>query len=248
MGHKVAVVTTRVLKPGAERRLRDLLKLKPDAVLVRNLAALRFLQSTQNEWNVPWIGDFSLNATNHLTVDYLLSKGLDLLSPSYDLNLEQLKALLPQVDVTKIECTVHQYMPSFHMEHCVFAAFLSSGSSMKDCGMVCREHKVELRDTKGVDHPLQADQECRNTMFNGVAQSVASELPDLMACGVRHFRIEALTEDVVTLREKIKGYLGFLQGQLTGRELKDQLGLKEKFGVTEGQWLNNQDYQDRKKL
>jgi putative protease len=119
---------------------------------------------------------------------------------------------------------------------------------MKDCGMVCREHKVELRDTKGVDHPLQADQECRNTMFNGVAQSVASELPDLMACGVRHFRIEALTEDVVTLREKIKGYLGVLQGQLTGRELKDQLGLKEKFGVTEGQWLNNQDYQDRKKL
>jgi putative protease len=107
---------------------------------------------------------------------------------------------------------------------------------------------VELRDSKGVDHPLQADQECRNTMFNGTAQSIASELPALLNMGVRHFRIEALTESPQELKAKVEGYLMVLNGKTTGEALKVQLGLKEKFGITEGQWLKQSHYRDRKKV
>lgn len=248
MGFSVAIATPRVLKPGAEKRLMSMVKLKPDAVLVRNMAALRYFQTVEDKWRVPWLGDFSLNATNHLSVDYLLSKGLDTIAPSYDLNLEQLRALLHKVDPSRLELTVHQYMPSFHMEHCVFATFLSSGTTAKDCGTVCSKHQVELRDSKGVDHPLQADQECRNTMFNGTAQSIASELPALLNMGVRHFRIEALTESPQELKAKVEGYLMVLNGKTTGEALKVQLGLKEKFGITEGQWLKQSHYRDRKKV
>lgn len=248
MGLSVAIATTRVLKPGAERRLMSMVKLKPDAVLVRNLAALHYLHTVEDKWRVPWLGDFSLNATNHLSIDYLLSKGLDRIAPSYDLNLEQLKALLRKVDPSRLELTVHQYMPSFHMEHCVFATFLSSGTTAKDCGTVCLKHQVELRDSKGVDHPLQADQECRNTMFNGTAQSIASELPTLIEMGVQHYRIEALTESPQELKAKIEGYTMVLDGKTSGETLKSTLGLKEKFGITEGQWLNQNQYRDRKKV
>ena len=47
------------------------------------------------------------------------------LVPSYDLNWEQLAALVRAVDPGRFEVVIHQHMPMFHMEHCVFAAFLS---------------------------------------------------------------------------------------------------------------------------
>jgi putative protease len=34
----------------------------------------------------------------------------------------------------------------FHMEHCVFAAFLSTGKDHRDYGRPCEVHKVELRE------------------------------------------------------------------------------------------------------
>ena len=63
------------------------------------------------------------------------------------------------------EVTIHQYMPEFHMEHCVFAAFLSEGNSFKDCGKPCEKHNVMLRDFFGNHHYIKADQECRNTLY-----------------------------------------------------------------------------------
>ena len=45
----------------------------------------------------------------------------------YDLNFSQLKALLRAAPAEWFEVTIHQHMPMFHMEHCVFCAFLSSG-------------------------------------------------------------------------------------------------------------------------
>jgi putative protease len=247
MGMKVCVATTRIVKPGEERRLLDLLKLLPDSVLVRNLAALQFLHHHAENLKVPLWGDFSLNICNHLSSQYFLNKGLDYWLPSYDLNLQQLESLLAVVDVGKVELTLHQTMPSFHMEHCVFATFLSEGSDISNCGMVCRKHDLALEDAKGVRHPLLADKECRNTMFNGVPQSVASLIPNFQNAGVRHFRFEALVEEGEVLREKVQGYLKVLKGQMTGNDLKARLGLKESFGVTEGQVLSDRVHIPRKK-
>jgi U32 family peptidase len=247
LGFKGAIATTRIVKPGEERRLHDILKHQPDRILVRNLAALHFFKEHSDFWQVPWTGDFSFNISNHLSAEYFLMKGLDRISPSYDLNMGQLQNFLGTVDPHRVEITVHQYMPSFHMEHCVFATFLSTGSSIADCGMVCRQHKVELKDEKGILHPLQADQECRNTMFNGVPQSIASLIPTLKKCGVQFFRLEALTENASELRKKVAGTIKVLKGEWSGEQLKQELGCIERFGVTEGQLLNSRRYEDRKK-
>jgi U32 family peptidase len=64
-------------------------------------------------------------------------------------------------------------MPMFHMEHCVFAAFLSNGKDWRDCGRPCDRHKVDLRDRVGAAFPVIADVGCRNTVFNSVPQSAA---------------------------------------------------------------------------
>ena len=82
----------------------------------------------------------------------------------------------------------------FHMEHCVFCAFLSDGTDYTNCGRPCEEYEVKLRDRTGVDHILVADEGCRNTVFNGKAQTGAEYLQPLLDLGLRRVRIEFVNE------------------------------------------------------
>jgi putative protease len=243
MGFEVGIATTRILKPGETAHLKVIERLKPDAVLVRNLGALHYLRDK----GLNLVGDFSLNISNSLSAQWFDSKGLSRLSPSYDLNSEQLLDLVRSCAPSKLEVTAHHYIPAFHMEHCVFAAFLSSGTSYRDCGRPCEKHRVQLRDTKGALHPLKADAECRNTMFNGAPQSAATLIPQLIHLGVSVFRLEGLFEDAQTLRRKVEAYAALLRGEITPEALIASLGTEEKFGVTNGQLYNIRGYRDRKK-
>ena len=114
-------------------------------------------------------------------------------------------------------------MPEFHMEHCVFAAFLSKGSSFKDCGKPCEKHDVKLKDPYGNIHFLKADHECRNTFFKGTPQSAGFLVRDLMEKGVSTFRLEALSETPHELNIKISNYLKLLSGEVMPEELMKNL-------------------------
>ena len=97
--------------------------------------------------------------------------GLERVTVSCDLNLQQLLDLSDASPCDRLEVVLHQHMPLFHMEHCLFCALLSDGHDHTDCGRPCEQHTVHLRDRSGVDHALKADLGCRNTLFNGTAQT-----------------------------------------------------------------------------
>jgi putative protease len=69
------------------------------------------------------------------------------------------------------------HLPVFHTEHCVFCRFLSTGTSYRDCGRPCEEHRIALKDPGGRAHPVMADVGCRNTVFNAQAQTAAALVP-----------------------------------------------------------------------
>ena len=95
------------------------------------------------------------------------------MTASYDMNREQLLGLVAAAAAGTARGGVHQHMPMFHMEHCVFCAVLSPGTNKTNCGRPCDDHVVKLRDRIGVEHPLTADVGCRNTLYNAVPQSAA---------------------------------------------------------------------------
>lgn len=243
LGLRCGIATTRILKTQELGHLAQIKRLKPDLILVRNLGALHVLR----DCGIPLVADFSLNISNSVTARWFLTNGIERFCPSYDLNKQQLISLIAVTGGSRAEVTVHQYMPEFHMEHCVFAAFLSKGSSFKDCGRPCEKHSVALIDGEGVVHPLKADAECRNTMYHGVPQASVRLVPDLMEKGVRFFRIEALFEDVTQLRAKVEAYQRLLSGQIGFDQVIREIGVVERYGISEGQLFRIKGYVDRKK-
>lgn len=228
LGIKSGIATTRIHKPQEYYNLNTLLRLRPDFILVRNLGALSYLKNKGIELR----GDFSLNMTNHLSYQYLMSHGLTSVTPSFDLNVQQLTDLVKSTKPQDLEVVIHQYMPEFHMEHCVFAAFLSEGSSFRDCGKPCEKHHVELKDPYGQFHYLKADHECRNTFYKGSPQSAGFLLEELQRSGVSKLRIEALSESAAELKQKVELYLLLLNNSLSYLELKKKINVQEKYGLT----------------
>jgi len=228
----IILATPRILKPGEIGYLKLIERAEPDGLLLRNLAALNYYKDRSE---LIRIGDFSLNVANPLTAKILReSAHLDRLTISYDLNISQVLELLGKTPPEWLELTLHQHMPMFHMEHCVFCTFLSSGTTYKDCGRPCEKHTVHLRDRVGQLHRLQADVGCRNTLFNGRAQTGARFLPQLLASGLRHFRIELLDENQTDALSTINSYLDLLSEKISPATLLSEIHATEKLGVTEG--------------
>ena len=181
-------------------------------------------------------GDFSLNVANHLTADYFLrERGLESVTASYDMNSEQLCAMLEAVpEPEKIEITLHQHMPMFHMEHCVFCSFLSDGKDFRDCGRPCEKHVVRLRDRTGLEHLVKADAGCRNTVYNARAQTGAEFFEEIRSRGVCFFRVEFVDESPALVTEILERYRDLLAGKIDGNALWRGLRLESKLGVTRG--------------
>jgi putative protease len=226
----IFVTPPRIFKTGEEWTLEQVRSCNADGYLVRNYDHLQFFAGDRR------VGDFSLNVANRLAADYFKNRfGLERVTASYDLNFQQLEALLSAAPPEWFEITIHQHMPMFHMEHCVFCAFLSNGTDFRNCGRPCDRHDLKLRDRVGAEHPVKADVGCRNTVFNALAQTGAEYVLRMMELGVRNFRVEFLNETPEQVTQTIAKYRQLLHGEITGAQLWRELKLLNQLGVTRGQ-------------
>ena len=156
-GKSVVVATPRIIKPDEEKLYIFFLRLRADAILVRSSGFLQQLADLGGSGEfvekfnctIPQIyGDFSLNAANSLSASIFIGAGLAKITPTHDTNFEQIIDMvegLAKIDTSltkKVEVIVHQHMPIFHTEHCVFCRFLSNGNNFTDCGHPCETNDV----------------------------------------------------------------------------------------------------------
>jgi putative protease len=220
-GRRLVVATPRVLKPGEGRLWRFYVRLGADALLVRSAGLLRRLKELGGAGApapegcdgraIPLLeGDFSLNAANALSADLLLAAGLARLALTHDCDAEQLagvaRALGPARASASLEAIVHTNVPLFHTEHCLFARQLSGGESYLDCGRPCEKHALHVRAPDGRDSLVVADEGCRNTVFEGAAQSALDYLPELVAAGFGCFRVELVDAPAAAVAPLLEGY------------------------------------------
>jgi len=227
---QLLLATPRIQKAGEEGFFKLIANANPDGVLIRNIGGISHFSASP----LRLIGDFSLNVANPATASVFMARGLERLTLSHDLNASQILAILKQAPPDWFELTIHHHMPMFHMEHCVFAAFLSNGTDHTNCGRPCDKHRVHLKDRVGVEHPLRADVGCRNTLFHATAQTGAAFFADFLQAGLRRFRIELLEESGQETKLVIQAYRELLSARKSGKDLYRELHASSQVGVTSG--------------
>jgi len=229
-GTRIRVASPRILKTG-ESRISAFLASLDCPILVRDAGALHSLRHVVTQ---PLIGDFSLNAANTLTAQIYLELGLTRLTPTHDLNAAQIAALAEAIGFERIEAIAYQHLPVFYTEHCVFCRFLSTGTTYRDCGRPCEQHRVALGDSQGRAHPVIADVGCRNTVFGSEAQEASAHMELWRAAGITHFRLEFVHESARQVQEVTAAFQAYLSKQINADELHNELGRLAPEGVTEG--------------
>jgi putative protease len=238
-GVQVRVASPRILKPGESRIVVFLLSLHCP-ILIRSTGILHTLKETAGQ---PLIGDFSLNTANTLTAEAYLELGLERLTPTHDLNAAQISALAATIGPERMEAIAYQHLPVFHTEHCVFCRFLSTGTSYRDCGRPCEQHRVALRDSQGRAHPVIADVGCRNTVFGAEAQEASAHIDSWREVGIRHFRLEFVHESAHEVLDVTAAFQAFLAGRINAGQLGTELKRYAPAGVTEGSLFVPQDFE-----
>lgn len=233
-GARVIIATPRIQKPDEQKIIAHLVRLEPDAILVRSWASLMTLARDAATAGIPLHGDFSLNVTNSITAGFVLSLGLATATVAHDLDHPQLAALVAAAPRGRLAVTVHHHIPTFHTEHCVYAHLLSDGRDFRTCGRPCEQHEVSLRDRTALVHPVVVDVGCRNTVFNAQAQSAAALVPELLAAGVRRFRLELVRETAAETARLYAAYTSLAAGTTTPAEVVRVARVHEQFGVTRG--------------
>ena len=226
----VGIALPRIRKPGDEKIDEFVKGLEPDAILLRSLGSLASTTAVtdaaaaQRASRRPtYVADFSLNVTNKVSALDILHRRIDAFTPSFDLDAAQLRGLVDSPLGPYAEVVVHHAMPLFHMEHCVIAALLSDGHDHHDCGRPCDRHSVALRDRKGICLPVMADVGCRNTVFHGIAQCAADQIPLLQGAGVRRFRVELVRETEKEASTVVTAYRELLANRCSPSELRYRL-------------------------
>ncbi|MFC4639521.1 U32 family peptidase [Deinococcus hohokamensis] len=230
-GIPVRVASPRILKPTEQNLQKFLLSLEAP-LLVRSGGLLEGLQGHAEGTELT--GDFSLNAANMLTTRALLDLGLTRLTPTHDLNAQQITELAGLVGPQALEVIAYQHLPVFHTEHCVFCRFVSEGTDYTNCGHPCESHRLALRDERGVAHPVMADVGCRNTVFEGRPQVAAAHLAGWLRAGLRDFRLEFVHETPAQVRDVIALHRAYFSGGMSRQGLADALSALSDQGTTEG--------------
>jgi U32 family peptidase len=233
------VASPRILKPTEQNVLKFLLSLECE-ILVRSGGLLYDLQQLPNTPKL--IGDFSLNAANVLSTQMFLEMGLSSITPTHDLNAQQIADLAKRVDASRLEVIAYQHLPVFHTEHCVFCRFLSTGTDYTNCGHPCEKHRVALRDKQGRLHPVMADVGCRNTVFGAEAQTGAKHLQMWLRAGLCDFRLEFVHESPAQVQRVIKAFQKTLSNGKSFDWLQRELANVSPNGITEGSLFTPEDF------
>ncbi len=241
-GIKARVASPRILKPSEQNVIRFLTSLKCD-ILVRSGGLLHDLiqetladssSASSNEERPNLIGDFSLNAANALSVWTYLEMGLSQITPTYDLNSQQVRELAGKVPCSALEVIAYSHLPVFHTEHCVFCRFLSDGTDNTNCGHPCEKHKVSVRDSQGRAHPVMADVGCRNTIFGAEAQTDPKSLQSWVDAGIANFRLEFVHQSPEQVKEITVAFAKFFAGNFSADELAEAIEASSPQSTTKG--------------
>ena len=198
-GKKFYLSTPRIVRQNEIENLQKILSLKVfDAVYVHNLATLSLAKNLGLKVHT----DFSLITFNNFTIDYLKNLGVESVTLSPEMTLEQIKNLAKKSPLP-VECIVHGRAELMISSYCVLGSFLGE-IDKKNCPHICRQKNFYLRDRKNILFPVVTDQFCRMHILNSKTLSMIEHRKDFE--GVANMRVDCRFLDLKETAEIIHAY------------------------------------------
>jgi putative protease len=218
-GAEIMLATPRIQKPGEEAHFARIADARPDGLLVRNLGGAAFCAQRQipfvadmslnavNPWSVAWLQELGASrVTAAYDCDRRRLSELADAAPWAELEVVVYQHIPlfhtehcifdTEVGGRRSEKPVRQaFQPDSRRNEAALTPEEEDRQTQRrtaPCSFACMKHEVRLRDRMGVEHPLQSDACCRNTLYHAEPQNLIEHVPELGRRGVRHFRIELL--------------------------------------------------------
>ncbi|MGE5561211.1 MAG: DUF3656 domain-containing U32 family peptidase [Chloroflexota bacterium] len=156
-------------------------------MLVRNLGDLEAALSASAAR--PLVADFTLNVFNAQALRLLAEQGVDSVTLSVELTMDQLQTL-SQAGGPDREAIVHGSLPLMVSEYCPVGAVAGNRSEFSSCGQPCRQGEFRLRDRVGHMLPLASLPGCLCEIYNPMELCLLEDLATLLATGVAAVRVE----------------------------------------------------------
>jgi putative protease len=135
------------------------------------------------------IADYATNCFNQHTAIQLFKLGAKRLTPSVELTMDEIEAVVAPWDGNAFDVLVYGRTEGMTIEHCVLsAAFDREPTTCRDL-CVQKHTNVELTDPTGYVFPVATDSDCRNRLLHSRPIDGSEFVPRLWNSGIRGFRL-----------------------------------------------------------
>ncbi len=196
-GKKISLATPRLVRENEFAALEKTLSAEVDAIYIHNLAALDLAKKFSAVRT-----DFSLHVFNCATINFLKNLGVEGVTLSPELNLNQIKTLAKKSPLP-VECIVHGRQELMISAYCVLGGFLGD-LDKKNCPHVCRTNHFYLRDRKNELFPVVTDQFCRMHILNAKTLSMIEHRNDFD--GVARIRVDCRALTLQETAQIVRAY------------------------------------------
>ncbi len=209
-GKKIYIATPRIVRNDEQSEIEEILKSvdKANGVYVHNVATLNLAKKLTN---LPIRTDFSLITFNSETIKFLNFIGVEGVTLSPELTLEQIKILTKKSPIP-VECIVHGRAELMISSYCIAGSFIGGVGEHK-CNQPCKRQKFFLRDRKSEKFPIVTDQFCRMHILNSKVLSMLPHVETFKNFGVARIRIDGRAMSVDELKMVIKNYRLVMNGE-----------------------------------
>lgn len=190
-----------------------------DGILAGNIGNLhRLTNILQNKAranggrSIKLAGDISMNVFNSLSVMEAFGLGLDSITLSAELTLQQIHSL-SKSNAPVLEAAVYGRLPLMTSEYCPVGCVDGGFTASRKCIGCCGKSTYKLRDRMGAEFPVLCDRiDCRSTILNSNVLFLPDGMRSLKAAGIGIFRLYIWDEEPSVVRQLVRLYRASLAG------------------------------------
>ena len=233
-GKEIYILTDKILYNKDLNRLKN--RIKPvidmiDGISVSNLGTFQFVK---DNFNVKIHGDIGLNIFNSFAVNLLKEEGLESITLSPELNMDQIENICGKGSII-YETIGYGYLPLMVTKHCPMS-LIKNCKDDSNCKSCPYSEGYGLKDRKDINFYMER-KEGFTTIYNSVPLMVLDSLHQIYNKGVNMLRLDFTFE-----RERIEElqdiYYNYAKGVITKDEANKFINeYRDKNNITRGHYF-----------